>query len=94
MREKHRIEFPILSDAGNAYADEMSLAHVLPVDLREVYRAFDINLDQFNGDDRWSLPLATRMVIGTDGVIVSIDADADYTTRPEIEATLDVLRRI
>jgi len=94
MREKHRIDFPILSDAGNAYAGEMSLDHVLPEDLREVYLGFGIDLPEFNGDDRWSLPLATRMVIGSDGLIRSIDADADYTTRPEVEATLEVLRRL
>jgi peroxiredoxin len=91
MREKHRIGFPILSDAGNAYAGSMSLVYEYPEDLQEIYRGFGIRMAEFNGDDSWTLPLATRMVVGTDGVIRSIDADPDYTIRPEIDATLAVL---
>lgn len=45
-------------------------------------------MPNFNGDDSWTLPLATRIVVGKDHHIVSIDYHADYTQRPEPEATL------
>jgi peroxiredoxin len=64
----------------------------LPDDLREVYLGFGIDLPAHNGDDSWELPLPARIVIDTGGVIRSIDADPDYTHRPEPEATVEVLR--
>lgn len=77
---------------GNAWARRLGLTFTLPDDLREVYRGFGIDLPAHNGDDSWELPLPARIVIDTGGVIRSIDADPDYTHRPEPEATLEVLR--
>jgi len=94
MREKHDLAFPLLSDPGNAYAKELSLVHRLPEDLREVYSSFGISLPDHNADDSWELPLSARIVVGTDGVMRSVDADADYTRRPEPEATVEVLRSL
>ncbi len=92
MKRKLRLAFPILSDPGNAYAKRLGLAFSLPDDLREVYRGFGIALSDYNGDESWELPLPTRLVIDPDGTIVSIDADPDYTRRPEPGISLDVLR--
>ena len=92
MTEKLRLGYPVLSDAGNAWAKQLGLTHALPDDLREVYRGFGIDLEAANGDDSWVLPLATRIVVDAQGVIRSFDADVDYTLRPEPEATLEVLR--
>ena len=84
----------MLSDLGHAYARQLSLVFVLPEDLREVYRAFDISLPDYNGDDSWELPIPARVVVDRDGVIRSVDADPDYTRRPEPEASLEVLRTL
>ena len=91
MRQKNRLDFPVLSDSGNDYARQLSLAYALPTDLREVYRKFGIVLPDYNGDDSWELPIPARLVIDPAGVIRSIEADPDYTRRPEPEATLAVL---
>lgn len=91
MKEKHGLEFPVLSDAGNAYAKALSMTFALPGDLRELYAAFGITLPDFNGDESWELPLPARIVVDGEGVIRSIEADADYTRRPEPAATIEVL---
>lgn len=82
----------MLRDAGNAYAKQLGIVHGFPEELREVYRQFDLVLPDYNDDDSWELPLATRIVLDREGVVRSIDADPDYTRRPEPELTLDVLR--
>ncbi len=92
MKAKHRLSFPVLSDAGNSYAKRLELAWTLPEDLRAIYRGFGIDLPQFNGDESWELPLPARIVVDGSGVIRSIDADPDYTRRPEPQATIDVLQ--
>jgi peroxiredoxin len=94
VKEKHRLTFPVLSDAGNAYAKELSLDFALPDDLREIYSGFGIGLPDFNGEDSWELPMPARIVVDASGVIRAIDADPDYTRRPEPAATIEVLRRL
>lgn len=85
----------MLSDAGNAYAERLGIAFALPDDLRAVYERFGISLPAHNGDDSWTLPLPTRIVVDGSGVIRDVKADPDYTRRPEPEetvATLEALR--
>jgi len=94
VKDKHRLEFPVLSDPGNAYARRLSIVHALPEDLREIYRSFDIVLPDYNGDDSWELPLPTRLVVDARGTIRSVDANPDYTIRPEPEESLEVLRTL
>lgn len=91
-KRMNRLEFPVLSDLGNAYGKELSLVFALPPDVQEIYRGFKLILPDHNADDSWELPLPTRIVVDGQGVIRSIDADPDYTRRPEPEASLEVLR--
>ena len=92
MKRKQRLAFPVLGDPGHAYARKLSLAFALPDYLRELYAGFGIVLPEFNGDESWELPLPARLVVDAKGVIRSLDADPDYTHRPEPEASLEVLR--
>lgn len=91
VKEKHKLGFPVLSDPGNGWARKLGLVYTFPQALKELYTTFEILLPEFNGDDSWELPLATRMVIDREGTIRSIDADPDYTLRPEPEASIEVL---
>lgn len=91
VKSKLRLNYPILQDPGNGYAKQLSIAHGLPEDLQEVYRGFGADLTNFNSEPHWELPLATRIVVDRTGIIRSIDADPDYTRRPEPAATLAVL---
>ena len=70
---------------------QLGLAFTLPDDLAAIYAGFGITLPEFNGDESWQLPVPARVVVGADGVIRHVDADPDYTRRPEPEATLAVL---
>ncbi len=94
LRAKHKLAFPILFDEGNAWSDKLGLTHTLPEDLREVYKDFALSLPDFNGDDSWRLPIPARIVVRTDGIIHAIDANPDYTVRPEADETLRVLRQM
>lgn len=94
IRAKQHLAFPVLADPGNAYARRLGLVFAFPDDLREVYRGFNLVLPDYNGDGSWELPLPTRLVVDAEGTIRAIDADPDYTVRPEPEATLAALRAL
>jgi peroxiredoxin len=87
-----KLTFPILADSGNTVGEAYGLAFRLPDDLIEVYKKLGVDLPRFNGDESWRLSIPARIVIGRDGIVASAEADPDYTRRPEVEPTIDVLR--
>jgi len=94
MAIKQKLHFPILWDEQSRVAEAFGLAFVLPDDLRQVYLGFGNDLAVRNGDPSWRLPVPSRFVIDTDGVVASVQADPDYTYRPEAETTLDILNNV
>lgn len=93
VRSQNRLGFPVLSDADNDYARSLGLVFSFSDELRRVYdEEFGVHLPTLHRTDTWELPLPTRLVVDPKGILRSIDADPDYTRRPEPEATLEVLR--
>jgi peroxiredoxin len=92
MAAKQSLGFPILWDRNSAVAEAFGLAFSLPADLREVYLGFGIDLPAHNDDPSWRLPIPARFVIDGAGVVRFVQADPDYTRRPEPETTVEALR--
>jgi peroxiredoxin len=92
--ERRHLTFEILSDRGNEVAAQFGLRFSLPDYLRRIYRTFPLDLEAFNGDASWTLPIPARFVIDRSGIIRAAEFDPDYTTRPEPGETLDASRRL
>lgn len=89
-----QLTFEILTDRGNEIAAKFGLRFTLPEYLRQVYRTFPLDLERFNGEDSWTLPIPARFLIDPQGIIRAAESDPDYTTRPEPEYTLEALRAL
>ena len=87
-----QLTFDILTDRGNAVAMTFGLRFNLPDYLSQIYRTFPLDLEKFNGDASWTLPIPARLVIDRHGIIRAAESDPDYTTRPEPEDTLEAVR--
>jgi peroxiredoxin len=94
MAKKQKLAFPILWDEKSSVAEAFGLAFTLPEDLRQVYRGFGNDLAVRNGDPSWRLPVPSRFVVDRQGIVRSVEADPDYTHRPEPETTLEALRKV
>lgn len=94
FREEKKLTFEILSDPGNEVAQRYGIKYKLPEDLKEVYLQFNIDLQKYNGDDSWTLPLPTSLIIDQKGIIRHTAINADYTVRPEPEETTTALKNI
>jgi peroxiredoxin len=90
--EPKPMAFEILRDFGNHVAEAYGLAFTLPEDLRAIYIKFGIDLAKGNGDGTWRLPVPARFVIDREGLVRAVDADPDYTRRPEPSATVAILK--
>lgn len=92
--EAQKLRFPILTDCGNQVGEAYGLAFRLPDDLIEVYKTIGVDLPRYNGDESWRLSMPARIVIRRDGIVAKSEADPDYTRRPEVEPTLEMLRNL
>lgn len=75
-------------------AQRYGLTFTLPEDLKKIYLQFNIDLEKYNGDGSWTLPLPARFIIDQEGIIRYAAINADYTVRPEPEETIAALRNI
>ena len=94
MLKEKGLSAVMLSDPGNEIAARYGLRHKVGEDLKKVYRQFDINLNEYNGDDSWTLPLPARILIDQTGTIRHADISADYTIRPDPQETIEELKKI
>ena len=89
--EPKAFAYDMLRDFGNRVAESYGLVFTLPDDLREIYTKFGIDLARGNGDGTWRLPVPARFVIDRQGIVRAVDADPDYTRRPEPDQTVKIL---
>jgi peroxiredoxin len=88
---QHGIPFPLLTDAGCAFAEQFGLVWTLPDYLRRYYRGILLNVPFINGDESWKLPIPATYVIDPSGKILYAEAHADFRVRPEPEEVLRAL---
>ncbi|MGR9092138.1 MAG: redoxin domain-containing protein [Gammaproteobacteria bacterium] len=94
MLNKQPLDFDLLSDAGNEFAATLGLRHEVRGELQKIYTGFGIELPTSNGDPSWTLPVPARIVVDSSGIVRAIDADPDYTRRPEPSKTLADLKAL
>ena len=91
--EKLKLNFEILFDKSNSFANELDLVHGFPDELKQLYLGtFGIDVAASNGEDDWKLPMPSRFVIDQDHKLKSLEVNASYTVRPEPEETLGVVK--
>lgn len=94
LAEERRLPFAVLFDEGNQVAAQFGLVFRYPDYLIQTYQNMGTLLPQYNGDDSWTLPIPARFIINTSGIITWSEANADYTIRPEPEATLALVQQL
>ncbi len=80
---KLNLQFPVLSDPGSKVLKQLGVLYTLPDEMIEIYKSFSIDLERFNGEDSWQLPLPGRIIIDRQGVVRNVELSTDHTERPE-----------
>jgi len=89
--QQHGLPYPILSDAGDAVAEQFGIAYSVPVAHRDYYQGILVNIPFVNSgstyknatESSWNLPLPGVFVVNQNGTIVFSEAHADFRVRPE-----------
>lgn len=90
--EKNNLKFEVLSDLGNQVARKYGIVFKLTDKLVENYSAsFDMN--SYNGDESYELPLAATYIINESGKIIYAFLDTDYRNRAEPSDITKILKQ-
>lgn len=92
--KKNGLTFPVVTDQDNKYAAQLNLDFILPEKLKQIYKTLGIDLERFNGNDSWVLPMAARYIVDSSGIIRHAEVNVDHTLRPEPEEIIDVIKSL
>tara|TARA_B100000315_G_scaffold260498_1_gene322397 strand:- start:6179 stop:6547 length:369 start_codon:yes stop_codon:yes gene_type:complete len=92
--DKHKLNFDLLRDEGNAYTAQLGLVFTVAPEIKDIYDGFGISLPASNGEDSWTLPMPTRLVVTPDGIVRATDTDPNHTVRPEPQKTVDDVKAL
>lgn len=67
LQQTRGVPFRVLTDLDLAYALSLGLVFWVGDKIKQTYRQFGIDLEQFQGHGGWLLPIPATLVIGTDG---------------------------
>jgi peroxiredoxin len=93
MADQHKLQFPLLSDAGNRVAGQFGLVYSVPDYQKAIYRKVFINLPFVNGEESWELPIPATYILNRDSTVLYASVNPDYTERPEPADILTELLR-
>ena len=91
LQKAREIPFRVLIDLDLAYALSLGLVFWLGEKLKEMYRGFGFDLERFQGNGGWFLPIPATLVVGRDGRVKTRFVDPDFRHRMNIE---DIIRAI
>jgi peroxiredoxin len=79
------LPFRVLTDVDLAYALSLGLVFWLGERLKDIYRRLGIDLERFQGNGGWFLPIPATLVVGKDGRVKARFVDPDFRHRMNIE---------
>lgn len=91
LKEELDLPFPLLSDMDNAYAMSLGLVVWCGDEVRTLYRSIDWNLDEFQGNNGWMVPIPATYVVAPNGRIKASFVEPDFRQRIEPAAILDAI---
>ncbi len=79
LTSKLGLTFPVLSDPGSKFLNQLGLVFELETAMVAIYKEFGIDLERFNGEDLWRLPLPGRIIVDKNGIVKDVELSTDHT---------------
>jgi peroxiredoxin len=88
LRKVRDVPFRVLTDLDLAYALTLGLVFWVGETIKRTYLGFGIDLERFQGNGGWFLPIPATLVVGQDGLVKARFVDPDFRHRMAIENIL------
>lgn len=92
LKDYAKAPFPVLTDIDGGYALETNLLFWVGEEKRDAMKAGGFDIEPYQGNETWMLPIPATFVVGKDGLVKSRYIDPDYRHRMEIDDLLAALR--
>ena len=92
QQEKENLSFKLLSDTKGEIAEKYNILFEVPPVIKEIYKGFGLDLNEYNEAEKWILPVPGLFIINKDGIIKFAEADVDYTKRVGPKRIIDKLK--
>jgi peroxiredoxin len=94
MQEKNELSFFVLSDTNNKTAENYNLKYKLPDFQQAAQKRLGIELNQYNGDDAFELPVTATYIIDKNGTVRAGVSEINHRTRMEPSEALTIVRSL
>jgi len=91
LRKVRNVPFRVLTDLDLAYALSLGLVFWVGEKIKQTYLGFGIDLERFQGNGGWFLPIPATLVVGRDGLVKARFVDPDFRHRMGIEDILGAI---
>ncbi|SCB79541.1 MULTISPECIES: peroxiredoxin family protein [Gilliamella] len=81
---RNNLEFRILSDKGNEIADKYGLVFTLQENVRDIYKNMGADLELFNNDKTYKLPIPATYLIDKNKKIIFSSVSTNYMERADV----------
>lgn len=88
------LTYPVVSDPGSKILEQLGVVFDLEEAIVEIYKGFGIDLERFNGEMRWRLPLPGRIIVDREGIVRDVELSTDHVERPEPTDAVEILKKM
>ncbi len=92
--ENGDLEFPALSDAGNALVRQLGIVTKPTPEARQAHTALGFDVADSNADATGDIPFPTVLVVDAGRVVRFADVHVDYTTRTEVPRIIEAVEAL
>lgn len=82
----------VLSDIDNGYALAVGIVMWLGENVQALYRKFGIDIERYQGNGAWFVPIPATFVLDRQGRILARKVDPDFRSRMDIEEILETVK--
>ena len=93
VRDRTNGRLTVLSDIDNGYALSVGVVMWLGDEVRSLYQQFGLDIERYQGNATWFVPIPATFVLDRSGVIIGRKVDPDFRTRMDIEEIVKALGR-
>jgi len=88
------LPFPVLSDIDLGYSLSLGLIFWVGAEIRRLYEEVGVELEKYQGNQAFFLPVAAKFIVGPDGLVIARQANVEFRERMEPQTILTTLQHL
>ena len=91
---RNSLPFPVLSDIDLGYSLSLDLIFWVGDQIQALYSQAGVELEKYHGNEAYFLPMASKFIVGRDGLVKARQVNIEFRERMEPEAIIAELQKL